>query len=268
MNQIIHSVAQHGYLLLFAWVLAEQLGLPVPAAPVLLAAGVLSGMNKLSFGVCVAIALLACTLGDWVWFLLGRRYGTKMVNQLCRMSLEPDTCVRKTSNVFDKHGPAALLLAKFMPGIGTVSIPMAGNSAMNIQTFALYDFAGCGLYVLTLIGAGLLFTGSVEKVRALTVHAGSLGVAVVIAAAVGLVGRRVRERRRFRRDLTMSRIVPSDLLAMLQTGKNPYVVDLRHPLDFLPYPQLIPTAVRITPENLLKQAAEIPRDRDIILYCT
>ena len=100
MNQIIHSVAQHGYLLLFAWVLAEQLGLPVPAAPVLLAAGVLSGMNKLSFGVCVAIALLACTLGDWVWFLLGRRYGTKMVNQLCRMSLEPDTCVRKTSNAF------------------------------------------------------------------------------------------------------------------------------------------------------------------------
>jgi len=268
MHQIIHSVSQHGYLFLFAWVLADQLGLPIPAIPALLAAGVLSGMGKLSFPACVGLGLLACVIGDLVWFMLGRKYGGKIINLLCRISLEPDTCVRKSSGVFDKHGAASLLLAKFVPGVGTVAIPMAGNSRMNFRTFALYDLGGCILYVLSLMGIGLALSNSIERLESLTAYSSSLGYWLVVLAAIGLLGFRIYQRQKFLHDLRMSRIAPEELLAMLNTGKEPFVVDLRHALDFLPNSQVIPTAMRIDPDELVKQVMAIPRDRDIILYCT
>jgi membrane protein DedA with SNARE-associated domain len=268
MNHVLQAIGAHGYLLLFAWVLVEQLGLPIPAIPVLLAAGVLSGMDKLSFVLSVLLAILACAIGDLVWFWLGRRYGGRVTTQLCRLSLEPDNCVRQTSGAFEKHGPAALLLAKFVPGIGTVSVPLAGSSGMSFRTFALYDLGGSALYVMTFIGAGLALTNSVEKLEALTSHASSIGSWLVIIATVALIGRRYYERRKFLRDLRMARIAPKELYEMMQSGAEPYVVDLRHALDFLPNPQLIPGAVRIDPDELIKHVASIPRDREIILYCT
>ncbi len=268
MSSIVQLIGQHGYLLLFAWVLAEQLGLPLPAMPALLAAGVLSGVGKLSFPVCIGTALLACLFGDASWFLLGRKYGARMVNLLCRVSLEPDTCVRKSASVFDRHGPQALLLVKFVPGVSAVSVPMAGNSAMTFRTFALYDVAGCAIYVLTVVSLGLLFAGSIERIHAVAAQIEAAGVVVVGGAVAGTLGRRVWMRRKFQRDVAMARISADELMVMMQKGEKPFVVDLRHPLDFLPHPQVIPTATRITPEELIERAADIPRDRDIILYCT
>jgi len=268
MREVLDAISQHGYLLLFGWVLIEQLGLPVPAVPVLLAAGVLSGMGKMSFGISVALAIAACLLGDVVWFWLGRKHGGSVVRVLCKLSLEPDSCVRKTSNAFTKHGPVALLLAKFFPGIGTVSIPLAGSSGIGVRQFLLYDFGGCALYVLTFAGVGLALSNSVEKIEALTSHSAALGFWLVVAATAALLGRRWYERRKFLRELYAARISPQELQSMLAAEPKPFIVDLRHPLDFLPHPKLIPGAVRIEPEQVVARIAEFPRDRDIILYCT
>ena len=268
MHAVLDAIARHGYLLLFGWVLIEQLGLPIPAVPVLLAAGVLAGLGKMSFGVAVTLAIIACLIGDLVWFWLGRRYGGGVVRILCKVSLEPDNCVRKTSDAFTKHGPVALLLAKFLPGIGTVSIPLAGSSGIRFSTFLLYDLGGSALYVLGFAGIGLALSNSVERLDDLTAHAHWPGLAILLIISAALVGRRYWERRRFLRDLNMARIAPRELSELIKRGESPYIVDMRHPLDFLPHPQLIPGAIRIAPDEVVARSAEFPRDRDIILYCT
>jgi membrane protein DedA with SNARE-associated domain len=268
MHAILGAIGKHGYLFVFVWVALEQSGVPVPALPVLLAAGVLSGMEQLSFGVSVVVAIAACLIGDTIWFTLGRAYGTGVLRTLCKISIEPDTCVRKSSNLFSKHGPAALLLAKFVPGIGTVTIPMAGTSGLSWQKFFLYDTAGAALYVLTFTGIGLALTNSIEKLDYLTEHLGTVGFWFVVLFTAGFILKRVVDRRKLMKELRMSRIPPQDVYQMIQEGKQPYIVDLRHLLDFLPDPRVIPTSVRIDPEELLARSAEIPRDRDVILYCT
>jgi membrane protein DedA with SNARE-associated domain len=268
MHSVLDAIAQHGYLLLFGWVLIEQLGLPIPAMPVLLAAGVLSGLGKMSFGVAIGLAIAACLIGDLVWFWLGRRYGGGVVRVLCRVSFEPENCVRKTSDAFTKHGPVALLLAKFLPGIGTVSIPLAGSSGISFGTFLLYDLGGCALYVLGFAGIGLALSNSVERLDVLTSHAHWPGLAILLIASAALIARRMWERRQFLHDLNMARIAPSELSELIKRGESPYIVDMRHPLDFLPHPKLIPGAIRIAPDEVVARSAEFPRDRDIILYCT
>jgi len=268
MTAVVQTIAQHGYLLLFLWVLAEQIGLPIPAVPALLAAGVLIGSGKMSLATAGGLALIACFIADTVWFSLGRHYGGRIVGVLCRMSFTPDACVRKTTNLFEKHGPVSLLLAKFVPGVDTLVVPIAGNSGMTIGKFAFYDIGGCGLYVLTFMAIGTLLANSIEELDVVRAHASAIGFVAVVMSATGLLIHRVYVRQKFRRDVRMARITPENLLELLNTGKKPFVVDLRHPLDFFPNPQLIPTAVRLNPDELLKCATEIPRDRDIILYCT
>jgi len=268
MREVLDAISQHGYLLLFGWVLIEQLGLPIPAVPVLLAAGVLSGLGKLSFGVSIGLAIAACLIGDLVWFWLGRKYGGSVVRVLCKVSLEPDSCVRKTSNAFTKHGPVALLLAKFFPGIGTVSIPLAGSSGISFRQFMLYDTGGSVLYVLTFAGIGLALSHSVEKLEGLTSHSGAFGFWLVIGASAALLGNRWYERKKFLRELYAARISPQELQKLMEEAEKPFIVDLRHALDFLPHPKLIPGAVRIPPDEVVTRITEFPRDRDIILYCT
>lgn len=268
MHEVLEAVTRHGYLLLFMWVLVEQLGLPIPAMPVLFAAGVLSGLDKMSFGVAALLAITACLIGDFVWFYAGRRYGGGVVRVLCRLSLEPDNCVRKTQNAFTKHGPVALLLAKFVPGIGTVSIPLAGSSGISFRAFLLYDIGGSALYVLTFAGIGLALANSVEKLDDLTAHAHWPGLALVLTVCALMVAQRLWQRRRFLGELRMARIAPQELHALIAAGESPYIVDMRHPLDFLPHPKLIPGAIRIAPDEVVARSAEFPRDRDIILYCT
>jgi membrane protein DedA with SNARE-associated domain len=225
-------------------------------------------VGKLSFGVSVALAIAACLIGDIVWFWLGRKYGGGVVRILCKLSLEPDSCVRKTSDTFTKHGPVALLFAKFVPGIGTVSVPLAGSSGIPLRQFALYDLGGASLYVLTFAAAGLALSDSIEKLELLTSHTAALGFWLVVAACAVIVARRLWERKKFLRDLNMARITPKELQDLILAGSSPFIVDLRHPLDFLPHPKLIPGALRIPPKEVMTRIAEFPRDRDIILYCT
>jgi hypothetical protein len=176
--------------------------------------------------------------------------------------------VRKTSDSFTKHGAVALLLAKFFPGIGTVSIPLAGSSGISFRSFLLYDLGGSVLYVLSFAGVGLALANSVEKLDALTSHAHWPGVALILIACGVLVGQRVWQRRKFLREIYDARIEPKELISLIEAGEKPFIVDLRHPLDFLPHPKLIPGALRILPDEVMERIADFPHDREIILYCT
>src|SRR5205085_9520063 len=158
MRETIDFLIEHGYTLLFAWVLAEQLGLPIPSMPLLLAAGALAGAGKLSFATAVCLAVVASLIADLLWYELGRVRGGKILGLLCRISLEPDSCVRRTEEAFQNHSSRSLLFAKFIPGLNTAAPPMAGMTGMRLPRFVILDAMGALLYVGSAVLVGYLFS--------------------------------------------------------------------------------------------------------------
>ncbi len=268
MRETIEFLVEHGYTLLFAWVLAEQLGLPIPSWPLLLAAGALAGSGQLSLGSSIALAVVASIIADILWYELGKRRGGKILGLLCRISLEPDTCVRRTEDAFQNHGTRSLLLAKFIPGLSTAAPPMAGVTGMRLARFLLLDGIGALLYFGLAVLVGYIFSARLEDLAYYLSRLGDLAIVLVVLAFAAWVLRKYMARKKFLRELWMARITPEELKAKLDAGDEVTIVDLRHPLDFLPYPQVIPGAIRMSPAEVEQRENEIPRDRDIILYCT
>lgn len=269
----IELFVKYAYLILFVWVLVEQLGVPVPSIPLLLTAGTLSATHRMSAFVALLCVLAACIVSDSMWYLLGRSYGNKVLKLLCRFSLEASTCVTKTEGYFTKRGPVTLLFAKFVPGLSTVAAPIAGQTGMPFGRFLLYDIAGSIIWAEAYLLAGRFF-GDIAKKSAVFIHllehfAGGLFILMV----VGFFIYRVVKQRRFLANVRRMRLEPEELKAMIdeaeQTGGcAPFIVDLRHPLDYLPDPRVLPGAVRVGPAELALHSERIPRDRDVILYCT
>lgn len=258
----------YAYPIIFLWILAEQMGMPVPSIPVLLTAGSLTATHKLSLFLVLVSAVAGCFISDSVWYLLGRRFGGTVVRLLCRLSLESSTCVRKTEDYFTKRGPQALLFAKFIPGLSTVAAPIAGQAGMSYSSFLAYDLAGALIWstTVTLIGK---FFGDVLKQHpeALSWLAHFAGVLFLLVIA-GFLLNRIRRQQSFLRQVKTSRLEPRELKRMLDSGQRVFIVDLRHPLDYLPDPRVLPGALRVSPEELMERHGEIPRDQDIVLYCT
>jgi membrane protein DedA with SNARE-associated domain len=268
MRETIDFLIQHGYTLLFAWVLVEQLGLPIPSLPLLLAAGALAGAGKFSFPIPIVLAVAACIIADMMWFELGKRRGGKILGLLCRISLEPDSCVRRAEDAFQNHATRSLLLAKFVPGLNTAAPPMAGMTGMSLPRFVLLDSLGALFYAGGAVLVGYLFTEKLEDLAFYLSRLGNAAVVLVVLLFAAYILNKYLARRRFQRELWMARISPEDLKAKLDAGEPLAIVDLRHPLDFLPYPQVIPGAIRLAPSEIAQRNQEIPRDREIILYCT
>src|ERR1017187_6796431 len=125
MNEATLFLIRYGPLLVFTVMFLDQMGVPLPAVPLLLAAGALSATGKFSPLLGLGITVLACLLADTFWFYLGRHRGHRVLGLLCRISLEPDSCVRRTQNVFTRYGLRGVLVAKFLPGLSTVAPPLA-----------------------------------------------------------------------------------------------------------------------------------------------
>jgi membrane protein DedA with SNARE-associated domain len=268
MNEALAFVMRHGYSVLFVWVFAEQIGLPIPAIPILLAAGALAGAGQLNLGMALLIGVLASLSSDTIWYEIGRRRGAKVLNFLCRISLEPDSCVRRTEGIFAKHGARALLVAKFIPGLNTVAPPLAGIFQMRLWRFLVYDAGGALIWAGGFIGLGCLFSNQIEL---LAQHAAQLGgsLVAILFGALGLyIAWKYWQRQRFLRSLRIGRITPDELKRMIDAGENPVIVDLRHAVDFEAEPEIIPGAAHLATEDLEQAHDAIPRDRDIILYCT
>ena len=258
----------HAYLILFVWVLLEQLGAPIPSLPILLAAGSLTAANKLALSLVLGAVVAACFVSDSLWYLLGKRFGGSVVKLLCKLSLESSTCVRKTENYFTKRGPQALLLAKFVPGLGTVAAPIAGQTGMPYRQFLAYDMAGALLWAVAVCVAGRFFGEVVIRQPQALSWVGHFALVLFVLAVIALLAHRVWKQRAFLREVNTARVSPEELKAMLDSGERVFIVDLRHPLDYLPDPRVLPGALRISPDALMERSGEIPRDRDIVLYCT
>ena len=268
MTEFVEFVFRHGYSLLFAWVLAEAAGLPLPSAPILLAAGTLAGTGRMYLPVAVALPVLAAMTCDAVWYALGRRYGGGVLRLICRISLEPDSCVRRTQISFDRNGYWALVFAKFVPGLNAMTAPMAGVSRMPWRRFATFDALGALLWSGSYIAVGFIFSAKLERALAsLSLFGGGL-LAVLVTALAVYIGWKWQNRRRFLRKLRIARITPEELKERLDAREDVVIVDLRHSLEFDAEPQTISGAVHMDPAELEEAIDVIPRDREIVLFCS
>jgi membrane protein DedA with SNARE-associated domain/rhodanese-related sulfurtransferase len=264
----IQILLTYGYVLLFVWVLVEQFGVPLPATPVLLAAGALSAEHKVSFPLALAAGLAACLVSDSSWFFIGRRYGHHVLRILCKLSMEPTICVRKTQDSFGRRRKFTLMIAKFVPGLATLAPPVAGQNGMAYPVFLLFDAIGATLWIGALLTAGRLFGDALKRDPSLLNWVGKFSGALLLLGIVGFFIGRLYRRRMVLRKLVAARLEPEELKRQLDAGEPVYIVDLRHPLELLPDPFTLPGALHISPEALTARVLEIPRDRDVVLYCT
>jgi membrane protein DedA with SNARE-associated domain len=259
---------KHGYVVLFAAVLAQQLGLPLPSTPFIIAAGALAQSGKLSFFAALLIGCCAAIMADLVWFEIGRRRGTRVLQLLCRISLEPDYCVRRTENSFAKHGSMTLVIGKLVPGVSVLATPMAGVYGMARSRFLLFD----GLGILLWIGAfqllGYLFSDQLEDIVVYASRFGGLLFVLLVGGLVAYVGWKYAQRRKFLRSLRVARITAEELKAELEAGADLVIVDLRHAMDDQSEPRMLPGALRLPAEELEKRGQELPRNKPLVLYCT
>jgi membrane protein DedA with SNARE-associated domain/rhodanese-related sulfurtransferase len=254
-------------------VLLEMLGLPIPSVPVLLTAGTVAATHRISGPVALLAVLAACIIGDTFWFYLGRRYGHAVLKLLCRFSFEANTCVVKTERYFERRGAVTLLFAKFVPGLSTVAAPIAGQTGMPYLRFFLYDIAGSVVWALAYLLAGFFFGDIAKRSAPFFAVLGHFAVAIFFVMVFGLMFSRFWKQRVFLKGVRQSRLEPAELLKMIEMAETegnipPFIVDLRHPLDYLPDPRVLPGAVRVSPTELTSHHAHLPRDRDLILYCT
>ncbi len=259
---------KHGYLFLFTYVFGATAGVPIPADPLLIAMGAMVGDHRYSMLLSASTAIAAALCADWIWYEVGRRRGRSVLGLLCRFSLEPDTCVRTTEIAFRKRGPGALLLTKFIPGMGLVSMPLAGITRMPRWKFLLFDMAGIVFWSLAWLSTGFILHRQVDDVIA---WLGLFGrrAGIVIVVLIGLyVGGKYFQRWRFLHQVRINRIAPRDALALLENGAPITIVDLRHPDDVAREGLKLPGALVVTPEDLRARSHEIPDDQEIILYCS
>jgi membrane protein DedA with SNARE-associated domain len=268
MHNTLDFLFRHGYVVLLAWVFAEQAGLPIPAVPLLLAAGALAGTGRLNLFGSLLITVAAAVAADATWYEMGRRKGNKVLQFLCKISLEPDSCVRRTEGIFAEHGARSLLVAKFLPGLSTIAPPLAGVFKMTPLRFFLFDVTGSILWAASFLGLGYAFTGQIEQIAAHATALGSWLLVILIGSLLAYIAWKFIARYRFLRELRIARITPEELKQKLDAGEDVVIVDLRHSMDFEADPKTIPGAFRMDATELQEKSDRLPRDREVILYCT
>src|SRR6266852_8640585 len=218
MNTLLTAISHHGYLLVFLIVFAEAAGLPAPAALALIAGGAAAAAHILSPTLVLVIALCAMLLGDTLLFVLGRYTGWALLGFLCRLSLNPETCILRSAESFYKRGRAALIFAKFIPGVNTMAPPLAGSMKMRPTQFLRLDFLGTSLYVFAYSGLGFIFRDFVAKITHGLQSAGHVFAEVVLTALVVFIIYRIVQFRRHRISGVAPRIEVAELAKRLLTN--------------------------------------------------
>jgi membrane protein DedA with SNARE-associated domain len=261
-------IRTYGYPALFGGMVIQQLVPPIPGEPVLLGAGALAGTSRLNLWLAAAVALAGSVVGDHVWYEIGRRGGARVLRWLCRLSIEPDTCVRRRQDTLARRGASAFLIGKVVPGFNGVGQPLAGVLGMPRLRFLIFDLIGTALWVGLYVGLGYVLYDQLADVARFANRLGGWTL-VIVAGAFGLyLGIKVTRRQLFLRQLRIARISPEELQAKLSAGEPVFVVDLRHDLDVQVQPVMIRGAVRMDPAALEQGHATVPRDREVVLYCS
>ncbi len=263
----LQFLEHYGVLILPALVVAEQIGVPLPAVPALLGVGALAAHGRISIPLVLAAITVMALAADFTWYEVGRRRGAVVLAKLCRISLEPDSCLRRAEGIFARHGVRGMLVAKFIPGLTAVMPPLAGVFAVGRLRFGLYDLAGVLLWAGTWLALGYFFSDAITLITALATALGRMLGLVVVAALAAYVLLKYARRRLFLRTLRMARISPEALKRRLDAGEDVTIIDLRTPLDVAAMPYAIPGSRWLAADGIDAVEAELLRGRAPVLYC-
>ncbi|HEX3904043.1 MAG TPA: DedA family protein/thiosulfate sulfurtransferase GlpE [Polyangia bacterium] len=264
---LVSVIADQGLLLVFANVLLQQLGVPIPAEPTLVVAGSLAARGLLPLPGLVGVTWLAVMIADSTWYWMGRRYGNQVLRVVCRLALSPDSCVRNTEQTFTRWGLKSVAVAKFIPGFSMVAPPLAGAMRVSWGSFLLFDLLAAVLWSSVGIGAGLIFYRQVDRVLAALAGLGGWAPVVGVILLAVFVGGKWVQRRRFYRSLRMARISVDELKRLIDLGAKPVVFDVRSVTARARDSQRIPGAIAFDPSQVDAAVAELPDEREVILYC-
>lgn len=268
MHELTELLARYGLLLVFVNVLLTQAGIPVPAFPMLIVAGALAAQGEFGYTALLLTALAAALLGDIPWYFAGRRYGHRILRTLCRIAIEPDSCVRQTESTFERWGAPALIVAKYIPGFATVAPPLAGAMQLAFRPFLLFSTIGAFLWVAAPVLLGAVFHAEVEWVLERLSELGSGVLWLLGAVVVVYAGIKALERYLFLRMLRAARITVQELRELLQGAVPPVVVDVRSDTVRRLDPRRIPGAIAVNMGDVAAAMHEIPPDRDVVVYCS
>jgi membrane protein DedA with SNARE-associated domain/rhodanese-related sulfurtransferase len=269
METLVAAIAHYGYAILFAFIFLEVIGFPVPAAPVLIIAGGASAHGPLQPGTSVLTALSALLLGDLSMYVVGRYTGWWLLGILCRLSISPESCILRSADAFYKRGRAVLVIAKFVPGITALAAPLAGSMKMPVAQFLAFDLAGASLYTLVYGGVGYLFSDFLGAItRGYTQFSGYVEWSVAILFA-GYVGYRVLIVLRDRKRGPVVKVRALDVARRLAgVGVDIAVFDVRSHGYYEKNTMRIQGSARLEPNALNQKSMNVPKDREIVLYCT
>lgn len=267
MESLLSGLSQHGYAILFAAVLLEAIGIPVPAALALLIAGGACARGSLQFAVALPDALSAMLLADTLMYLLGRRTGWWLLGLLCRLSLNPESCILSSADSFHRRGRLVLIFAKFVPGINTMAPPLAGSMNMRYIQFFGLDFVGTSLYIGTYLSVGFLFSGAIEAITGVYHRVAHLTGWVVGALVAGYVGFQIWSWVKARRLRSAPSVTPAEAARALASG-DALVYDVRSHGYYDRNAMRVKGSRRIDPNALQRNEQEIPIDRPVYIYCT
>ena len=270
MTNLLTLIAHHGYLLVFLVVLAEAIGMPVPAALALVAGGAAVAGGTLSAFRLFLLAMLAMLIGDSLLYVLGRYMGWTLLGFLCQLSLNPESCVLRSAESFYKRGKTTLLIAKFIPGVNTMAPPLAGSMKMRPQQFLRLDLAGGMLYILAYGGLGFVFRDFLATITRGFQAAGHAFEEVLLAAAIVFLVHRVWIYRKNRVYRVVPRVQVEELASLLasEEGNGIVLADARSHGYYDADAARIKGSIRLEPNNLAEELKALPKDKNIYLYCT
>ena len=267
MHALVALLLDHGALIIFAVTLAARLGAPVPASPLLVVAGSLVMAGQISMAAALATSIAANILGDGAWFLAGRRYGYRVMRQLCRISLSPDSCVAQGESLITRWGGRSLIAAKFIPGVSVIAAPMAGALGMSSTRFLAFEIAAALAWTLAFMALGAVFSDQIQQIFDIMASTGAMATGVLVLAIAALVAVRYWRRRRFLRELDIPRIGVDELHALMEQGHDPLIIDVRSDASAQIDARRIPGAISVPLRDIHARGADLPADREIVLYC-
>jgi membrane protein DedA with SNARE-associated domain/rhodanese-related sulfurtransferase len=265
MSELLDPLLRFEFATVFLYVVVSQLGVPVPSAPMMLAVGAMAATGRIALAPAAAAVVLACLCADTLWYRIGRTRGRRVVRFLCRLSLEPGSCVQTTETALHRYGPRFLLVSKFLPGVGLMAAPVAGESGTPYARFISFDALGALLWAGTYLLLGRFFGGVIERNAQLLHLVARFGGGALLLSTVGLVASRLVRRNRFRNQLSSIGIGPADLKHRMDRGEAFHIVDIR-PRARRHGSESLPGAIHLTSEEAIADGA-MPTDREVIVVC-
>jgi membrane protein DedA with SNARE-associated domain/rhodanese-related sulfurtransferase len=267
MNEITFLIERYGLAVVFVNMLLDQAGLPLPVYPTLIVAAALGAGGGWRIPEIVVAGTLGSLVADVGWFWASTRYGRHVLALLCRLSFSPDTCVRQTESMFSRVGALSLLVAKFIPGLGILSIALSAMTRIGVLTFIALDALGALLFVSVAVLLGVLFRNAVFSVLATLANLGTYGLVLVAVAFATYVFVRWAQRQLFIRRLRMDRISAAELAEMVDRGETPVILDVRSK-DTRDLEGIIPGAIFAHPDEARETLVGYAPTIEIVVYCS